>query len=241
MAPKGIWGGAASVRGPIRPVGKVGSFGPIIPKAKAKAGNATIKPVAQVPTVGEDGPCDNEGRKFDLTCVVVNFANVGCTYGETVLKRKQSGVPLFNYEGVRSCLKYLTEKLGYRVVGVVYENFRAIDVNGHEVWQVPADVVAMCEAVELAPRVSGEHQRSADDEVTIKEAYERNCRILDNDNYKDWKERMLDVNVRQWLIHCQDILQMRFYFSSGTGQFKTLDGNVDLAMLAARIPRTQLQ
>ena len=28
-------------------------------------------------------------------------------------------------------------------------------------------------------------RRSADDEMTIKCAYHRNCRLLDNDNYKD--------------------------------------------------------
>ena len=40
-------------------------------------------------------------------------------------------------------------------------------------------------AAKLMAAVVCVHYRSADDEMTIKCAYHRNCRLLDNDNYKD--------------------------------------------------------
>jgi len=169
---------------------------------------------------------DNEGRPFDLQRVVVNFANVGSTFGERVLKRNKSKVRLFDYEGVRRCVKHLTEKLGLSVIGVVYENYRAVSESGQESWEVPTDIAAMCETIELTPRLSGQQHRSADDEMTIKCAYRRNCYFLDNDNYHDWRGSLRDENARKWLEECQDSLQMRYYFDTGLGTFDTLDGNL---------------
>merc|ERR1712224_839539 len=77
----------------------------------------------------------------------------------------------------------------------------------------------------------GNH-RSADDEMTIKCAYRRNCRFLDNDNYADWRKSMRDEKVRHWLEKCQDILQMRYYFDAGLGEFDTLDGNISHEVLS---------
>jgi len=171
--------------------------------------------------------CDNEGRPFSMDHVVVNFANVGSTYGERVLKRKKErGERLFDFEGVRRCIKHLTQNLGIAVIGVIHENFWWKDESGNEGCGVPDDVAAMCETVELTPRITGQQHRSADDEMTIKCAYRRNCRFLDNDNYQDWLKALRDEKVRSWLNHCQDILQMRYYFDTGLGTFDTLDGNV---------------
>lgn len=166
-------------------------------------------------------PVDAEGRQFDLHHVVVNFANVGATYGEKVLRRTTR---LFDYEGVRRCVRHLVGK-GFQVVGVIYENFRACDDQGREVCSVPDDIKQMCESIELTPRITGVHQRSADDEMTIKCAYRRNCRFLDNDNYSDWRRAMQDTRVRSWLEQCQGFLQMRYFFDTGLGTFDTLDGN----------------
>merc|ERR1712217_519282 len=70
--------------------------------------------------------CDPEGRPYDLSRVVVNFANVGSTYGEKVMKRNRHfGQRLFDYEGVRRCVQHLTQKRELLVIGVVYENFWA--------------------------------------------------------------------------------------------------------------------
>merc|ERR1719491_797775 len=68
--------------------------------------------------------------------------------------------------------------------------------------------------------------------MTIKCAYRRNCRLLDNDNYNDWRRAMHDKKVRSWLETHQDLLQMRYYFDTGLGTFDTLDGNLPAARLA---------
>ena len=79
---------------------------------------------------------DNEGRPYDLERVVVNFANVGATYGVRVLKRVKDRDYLFDYEGVRRCIRHLTQKRGLRVIGVIFENFHGAE-NGRDVFQVP--------------------------------------------------------------------------------------------------------
>eukprot|EP00441_Pelagodinium_beii_P041707 CAMPEP_0197627138 /NCGR_PEP_ID=MMETSP1338-20131121/5830_1 /TAXON_ID=43686 ORGANISM="Pelagodinium beii, Strain RCC1491" /NCGR_SAMPLE_ID=MMETSP1338 /ASSEMBLY_ACC=CAM_ASM_000754 /LENGTH=228 /DNA_ID=CAMNT_0043197773 /DNA_START=78 /DNA_END=764 /DNA_ORIENTATION=- len=199
-------------------------------KPMARPQEARIAP--QIATkFSAPGVTDAEGRPYDLTHVVVNFANVGATYGEKVLKLDKKASWLFDYEGVRRCVIHLTQKLGLRVVGVQFENARRDD-KGKEVSAVPEDIANMCESIELTPRVTGQHQRSADDEMTIKCAYRRNCRFLDNDNYQDWLKNLADESVRKWLQANQEFLQMRFYFDSGLGAFDTLDGNIPAHWLA---------
>lgn len=166
---------------------------------------------------------DNEGRSCDLGRVVVNFISVGSRFGERVLKREGSK---FDWEGVRRCVQHLTQKFSLTVIGVVYENFRAVDEYGNWSWDVPADIQQMCESIELTPRLTGRHQRNAHDEMTIKCAYRRNCRFLDNNNYKTWLAMMKDEEIRAWLRHCQEFLQLRFFFDGGVGAFDLLDGNI---------------
>jgi len=164
-----------------------------------------------------------------MTRVVVNFANVGSTFGERVLKRKRErGERLFDYEGVRRCVRHLREKLGFLVIGVVFENWRASDeqMSSTDVFAVPRDIALLCESIEETPRLAGQQHRAADDEMTIKCAYNRNCRFLDNDNYADWRGAMADGKVKTWLQHCQEYMQMRYFFDVGLGTFDTLDGNI---------------
>ena len=61
---------------------------------------------------------DAEGRPYNLKTVVVNFANVGAAYAKKVLKRTYvaGDQMLFDWEGVRRCVMYLTQKLGLKVV-----------------------------------------------------------------------------------------------------------------------------
>jgi len=188
------------------------------------------EPVPQETEAAEDLK-DNEGRPIDRDRIVVNFANVGATYGERVLKRNSNK---FSYDGVRLCVKHLAQKLGLKVIGVVFENYRAVNDTGLEVWKVPKDIENMCESIELTPRVTGQQHKSADDEMTIKLAYRRNCRFLDNDNYRDWVSSMADESVRAWLEECQDTLQMRYFFDSGLGEFDTLDGNLPTKRLVKK-------
>jgi len=182
------------------------------------------------PIVGVDA----EGRPYNLHTVVVNFANVGAFYAKKVLKRtpESGGQMLFDWEGVRRCVTYLTNKLGLKVVGVIFENFWATDNDSHNKQQIPDDIRWSCESVEETPRIVGRNHSSADDEMTIKCAYHRNCRFMDNDNYRDWKQQLRDEGCRAWLERCQDLLHMRYYFDSSIGVFETLDGNVPPGLLA---------
>eukprot|EP00929_Paragymnodinium_shiwhaense_P051285 TRINITY_DN25819_c0_g1_i1.p1 TRINITY_DN25819_c0_g1~~TRINITY_DN25819_c0_g1_i1.p1 ORF type:complete len:898 (+),score=261.43 TRINITY_DN25819_c0_g1_i1:130-2823(+) len=184
-----------------------------------------------------DEQVDHEGRPFDFSQIVVNFLNVGATYGCKVLKRANSK---FDYEGVRKCVAHLTQKRGMKVIGVIFENHRAVNEDGSDTREVPMDIVHMCESIEYTPRISGQHQKSADDEMTIKLAYRRNCLILDNDNYRDWKSNMRDDEVRTWLERYQDVLQVRFYFDSALGTFDTLDGNFRRMDIMAPTPPATL-
>lgn len=177
------------------------------------------------------GP-DKDGRPYDLETVVVNFANVGSSYGERVLKRdKTKNQHLFDWDGVRKCVHNLTSELGLKVVGCLFENWRGPDRSGPYV-TMPSDIRAMCSSVQETPKLTGCNHRSADDEMTIKCAYLRNCRFMDNDNYRDWLERMQDEKVKKWLHSNQQLLQMRYFFDSDLGVFNTLDGNVSIGALS---------
>jgi hypothetical protein len=193
--------------------------------AKGKRARSDDQPIAAV---------DLEGRQYNLSTVVVNFANIGASYAKKVLKRTQeSGEQmLFDWEGVRRCVMFLTTKLNLKVVGVIYENFWATDNDSPTKFELPADISSMCESVEETPRIIGRNHSSADDEMTIKCAYHRNCRFMDNDNYRDWKQQLRDQGCRAWLERCQDLLHMRYYFDSSIGVFETLDGNVPPGLLA---------
>ena len=168
-------------------------------------------------------PCGKvslDTRSYNLGCVVVNFVNVGMTYGREVKKRTSS---IFSWCGVRKCVHHLVNERNFRVIGVIWYQFSAESVQG-----VPDDIVKMCECVQYTPRftdeIYGERFRGADDEMTIKLAYRRNCWFLDNDNYKDWRKHIFDPNVARWLERNHKHLSMKYFFDSQTGVFDTLDG-----------------
>merc|ERR1712228_15637 len=96
---------------------------------------------------------------------------------------------------------------------------------------LPQDIERMCESIEETPRITGSCHSSADDEMTIKCAYRRNCCLLDNDNYRDWLQQLRDEVIRGWLNKCQDLLQMRYYFDKGLGSFDLIEGNVAAHLL----------
>ncbi|CAL1171110.1 unnamed protein product, partial [Cladocopium goreaui] len=105
-------------------------------------------------------------------------------------------------------VKELT-KSKYKVIGVIYQNWEAWD--GDE-W---------CQGI---PEESGRTLLSADDEMTIKCAYHRNCCILDNDNYKDWLHLLRKDEIREWYQFSRGRIHMKYFFDS-VGFFETLDGN----------------
>merc|ERR1719499_131391 len=176
--------------------------------------------------------CDKEGRQYDLKTVVVNFCNVGASYAKRVLgKDKNLGHRLFDWEGVRKCVRCLTQDLKLKVVGCIFENYWGPDNQSSQV-PLPNDIRAMCASVQETPSLTGTNHKSADDEMTIKCAYRRNCRFMDNDNYRDWLKEMRDERIRVWLTNSQEMLQMRYFFDTDLGSFDTLDGNVPVGLLA---------
>jgi hypothetical protein len=172
---------------------------------------------------------DPEGRKYNLDTVVVNFANVGASYGKKCLGREKA---MFDWEGVRRCCRHLKSQRRLKVVAVINENFTATDNNSAAKREMPPDISKMCETVEETPRLPGFNHSSADDEMTIKCAYRRNCYFLDNDHYRDWKQQLRDEKVRSWLEKHAHFLQMRYFFDKGLGTFDLLEGNVPEALLA---------
>eukprot|EP00929_Paragymnodinium_shiwhaense_P016465 TRINITY_DN124841_c0_g1_i1.p1 TRINITY_DN124841_c0_g1~~TRINITY_DN124841_c0_g1_i1.p1 ORF type:complete len:713 (-),score=188.87 TRINITY_DN124841_c0_g1_i1:96-2234(-) len=170
---------------------------------------------------------DDAPQEIDMRRVVVNFMNVGTTYGRDVLKKeKGQSRMLFHWDGVRKCVAHLIQKKKMKVVGVIWKDFKGLDGNDELVAGVPEDIRARCEHVEETQRHTGEHHKSADDEVTIKCAFRRRCRLMDNDNYRDWLAGgMVDEEVRQWLEANKEKVHWKFYFDSQLGVFDTIDGN----------------
>merc|ERR1712216_791070 len=73
----------------------------------------------------------------------------------------------------------------------------------------------MCEHVEETPRATGANYKSMDEEVTIKLAHARNCRILDNDDYSRWvfERQLRNKKLRTWLLKSQERLHMHYRFT----------------------------
>jgi len=107
---------------------------------------------------------DEDGRPYNLQRVVVNFANVGATYASVVLgKDNKRGDRLFDWEGVRRCIKCLTQEQGLEVVGVVFENLWGPDRGNKSNVGIPDDVRKMCTSIQETPRLDGRNHKSADD------------------------------------------------------------------------------
>eukprot|EP00931_Biecheleriopsis_adriatica_P114590 TRINITY_DN90519_c0_g1_i1.p1 TRINITY_DN90519_c0_g1~~TRINITY_DN90519_c0_g1_i1.p1 ORF type:complete len:628 (-),score=163.44 TRINITY_DN90519_c0_g1_i1:34-1881(-) len=203
------------------------------PAAK-KLRTVTTPRAAQVTSGGVFKDCF--GREFSMHDIVVNFANVGHNFGAKVdnreyKKQQDKKVQLFDWEGVRRCLLFLKNEMKLKITGVVDENFRGLDNNMESV-PLPEDIRKMCVSVQETPRVRGRQHGSADDEMTIKCAYRRNCRFLDNDNYSEWLVQMSDDKARTWLQTHHDFVHMRYYFDTGTGTFDVLGGNYPMSSLA---------
>lgn len=157
---------------------------------------------------------------------------MSASYGKKCLNREWRG--LFDWDGVRRCVACLSKEKKMRVIGVIYENFEGTDQRSSKKSRVrlPKDIEAMCESIEETPKICGNNHSSADDEMTIKCAFRRNCCFMDNDNYRDWLQQMRDESCRSWLVNSQELLHMRYYFDTA-GFFETIDGNVPVHMLGA--------
>ncbi|CAK0794241.1 unnamed protein product [Prorocentrum cordatum] len=87
-----------------------------------KAGQADAPPRQQRSGAPPCSGVDNEGRQYDLLRVVVNFVNVGMTYGGKFPKsrRNSSGKTEFHWEGVRRCVNHLADQQKFQVIGVIF-------------------------------------------------------------------------------------------------------------------------
>mmetsp|Transcript_44844 Transcript_44844/g.103612 ORF Transcript_44844/g.103612 Transcript_44844/m.103612 type:complete len:535 (-) Transcript_44844:66-1670(-) len=163
---------------------------------------------------------DLEGRSFDLQTVVVCFSGVAELYATTVLgKSEAKGDKLFDWEGVRRCVRHLRCVLDLQVIGVVFENWRAPD-RGTGSHSIPADINGFCASILETPRLTGGKHKVADREMALKCAWRRNCRFVDNDNASDWLHELGDERCRLWLEASQDIVLMRFRFEGTLGVFR---------------------
>jgi len=204
-----------------------------VPVATNPAQVAVEKPLGEEQLPALDG----EGRRYDLRKVVVNFSDVGTTFAEKVLKRQvPEGERNFDWEGVRRCVRCLKDEWCMQVVGVVYQDFTGTENGGRRVRGVPDDIRMMCHSINETPRIDNHNHQHAQTEMTIKCAYRRNCRFMDNDNEREWLRNMRNAKCRMWLENTQELMQMRYYFDTDLGTFDTLDGNVPPGLMSMKVP-----
>jgi len=167
---------------------------------------------------------DVEGRQYALDYVVVNFADVGARYGEQMLSDTAKSVQRgtvdrsFHWQGVRTCLQYLTGVASLKVIGVMPQTPVWYDGPMNAVYFVsgiPQDIRELCEHIEETPRIVTGASFKTQEEMTIKLAYRRNCRILDSSDYSSWvhERHLREKNIRYWLHRAQEVLHMHYRFN----------------------------
>lgn len=131
---------------------------------------------------------------------MLNVANIGCTYGETVLGRTSDK---FVWEGVAKAAKYYTGA-GFTVHAIVGQ--RLLNRCG------PGGVSAeLRNSLVIIP--SRDEMHDNDDLSTLQEAQKLQCQFVDNDNYRDWPARLSDrPALRQWFQDWRDALHVAYYF-----------------------------
>mmetsp|Transcript_139108 Transcript_139108/g.277365 ORF Transcript_139108/g.277365 Transcript_139108/m.277365 type:complete len:471 (-) Transcript_139108:31-1443(-) len=173
---------------------------------------------------------DNEGRVCDMEQVIVNFTSVGATYARTLHGGSLKGNICFDWEGVRQCVRFLRDKLGLRVTGVVSEALHGPDMGSKASFSLPFDIRMMCQSVEEAedtPSLGSDSRRAAS-LMVAQLAYKTNCRLI-SDNTGDELQRLCDESCRTWLRSCRRLLLMRYFFNRESGTFETPDQHAPLA------------
>jgi len=167
---------------------------------------------------------DNKGRVCDMEQVIVNFSSVGATYARTLHDGSLKGDVCFDWEGVRQCVRFLRDKLGLRVTGVVSEALHGPDMGSKASFSLPFDIRMMCQSVEEAedtPSLEPDPRRAAS-LMVAQLAYQNNCRLI-SDNTGDKLQRLCDEGCRTWLRSCRRLLLMRYFFDRESGMFETPD------------------
>merc|ERR1712012_21877 len=158
---------------------------------------------------------DKDGRPYNWATVVVNFAGVGATFSRTVRGRDpKKAYQVFDWEGVRLCVRHLKFRLGLKVIGVTSEALLGPDKASAKRLSLPGDIRLMCQSVEVADTFIEPHPRRAGSTTTISVAWQRNCRFI-TDDVSD-----CDGECRSWLRAARRTLLMRFFFDASEGRFE---------------------
>ncbi|CAJ1424164.1 unnamed protein product [Effrenium voratum] len=135
--------------------------------------------------------------------VVLNCANIGCTYGQEVERRQRGN--RFSWAGVEDACRFYLER-GYVVHAVA--NQRLLQRAGRDVSQ------RLSAALVVVP--SRDEMPDLDDLATIIEAYKWRCPFVDNDNYRNWSPRISTEEVAKWYRENKAKLHISYYFSGAS-------------------------
>mmetsp|Transcript_25072 Transcript_25072/g.74816 ORF Transcript_25072/g.74816 Transcript_25072/m.74816 type:complete len:272 (+) Transcript_25072:158-973(+) len=195
------------------------------PPAPGEKPHSNGKPPAEeAKKVGALNASDKDGRPYDLTRVVVNFAGVGAAFVRAARGRDpKKNYAVFDWDGVRLCVRHLRLRLGLKVVGVTSENLVGPDRGSARRLGLPSDIKLMCESIEVADGLLEPHPRRAARIATLSAAWRKNCRFM-SDDVGDRVQVFCDSECRGWLRAARRTLLMRFFFGPQQGHFETPDG-----------------
>jgi len=156
---------------------------------------------------------DNLNRKIRFDYIVVNLENVG-NYG-----RRDDKHARFSWKYVQLAVESLIDS-GFTVFGVCKENLCG---------GVPDDIESKLKSLTTVPRQlrNAGKKDDMDDHATIQLAFEKCCRMLDNDMYRDWmNDKLIDVQIQKWLRKNYDTVKLGYFFS-GQGFQLSLNAKID--------------
>ncbi|CAE7909992.1 unnamed protein product, partial [Symbiodinium necroappetens] len=155
------------------------------------------------------------GASNGMKHIVLNCANIGCTYGENILKRTKPGQSKFDWKGVEDACQYY-EGAGFTVHAIIGQRLLS-QVGGR-------DKISRKLESALVVIPSRDGLPDIDDYSTILEAYKWKCSYVDNDNYREWGARMKGrPEVARWYGENKRQLHIPYYFDR-FGHFTPLDG-----------------
>lgn len=175
---------------------------------------------------------DNDGRPYNWKNVVVNFAGIGAAFVRALRgKDPKKEYRVFDWEGVRLCVRHLTLELGLKVIGVTSEGLLGPDKGSTRRLSLPVDIKLMCETIEVADNLSEQHPRYAGRVMTLMVAWQKNCRFI-SDDIGDRPQQLCNSECQSWLRAARRMLLMRFFFDPRLGRFETPDGDTPAGVIA---------
>lgn len=167
------------------------------------------------PDIAGTATPQRSGASNGMKHIVLNCANIGCTYGENVLKRTKPGQNKFDWKGVEDAYQHY-EGAGFTVHAIIGQRLLS-QVGGR-------DKISRKLESALVVIPSRDGLPDIDDYSTILEAYKWKCSYVDNDNYREWGARMKGrPEVARWYGENKRQLHIPYYFDR-FGHFTPLDG-----------------